>query len=192
VERFRDGLRQELRMILIAMQFQSVRELVRVAQGMEGVIRDTPKLVVEQSPAIGAKRGDFEYLTGRPPLPKKGKSKQSSGQFQRRGGSFTLGRSSGGSRQISGRGAWGGQSRQEVKTARRSTKQKGPVYPFCQRCEQQHPGDCSVMPGRCYICRGEGHRWIKCPHVGRGCYYCGDMSHRKRDCPRRATKGTHG
>ena len=41
VERFRDGLRQELRMILRAIQFQSVRELVRAAQGMERVIRDT-------------------------------------------------------------------------------------------------------------------------------------------------------
>jgi hypothetical protein len=30
MERFRDGLRQELRMISIAMQFQSVWELVRV------------------------------------------------------------------------------------------------------------------------------------------------------------------
>jgi len=47
VERFRDGLRRKLRMILIAMQFQSVRELVWVAQGMERVIRDTPKQVVE-------------------------------------------------------------------------------------------------------------------------------------------------
>ena len=49
VERFRDGLRQELRMILIAMQFQSVRELVWAAQGMERVMRDTPKPVVKQS-----------------------------------------------------------------------------------------------------------------------------------------------
>jgi hypothetical protein len=47
VERFRDGLRRELRMILIAMQFQSVQELVRAAQGMERVIKDTPKPVVE-------------------------------------------------------------------------------------------------------------------------------------------------
>jgi hypothetical protein len=47
VERFRDGLRRELRMILIAMQFQSVRELVRAAQGVERVIKDTPKPVVE-------------------------------------------------------------------------------------------------------------------------------------------------
>ena len=31
VERFRDGLRQELKLILVAIQLQSVRELVRVA-----------------------------------------------------------------------------------------------------------------------------------------------------------------
>jgi hypothetical protein len=48
---------------------------------MERVIRDTSKSVVEQSQAIGAKRRDFEFLTGRPPLPNKGKSGQSSGQF---------------------------------------------------------------------------------------------------------------
>jgi hypothetical protein len=49
---------------------------------MERVIRDTPKLVVEQSQVTGAKRRDFEFLTGRPPIPKipkKGKSGQSSG-----------------------------------------------------------------------------------------------------------------
>jgi len=192
VERFRDGLRRELRMILIAMQFQSIWELVRAAQGMERVIKDTPKPVVEHSQAMGAKRRDFEFITGRPPLPKKGKSGPSSGQFQRKGGSFTPGGSSGGSRQVSGRGAWGGQSRQGVKTAGGSTEQKGPVYPFCQRCEQRHPGDCSAMPGRCYICRSEGHRWKECPHVGRGCYYCGDTSHRKKDCPHRTTEGAHG
>jgi hypothetical protein len=61
--------------------------------------------VVEQSQAIGAKRRDFEFLIERPPLPKKGKSGQSSGQFQRRGGSLTSGRSLGRSRQVSGRGA---------------------------------------------------------------------------------------
>jgi hypothetical protein len=71
VERFRDGLRRELRMILIAIQFQSVLELVQATQGMERVIRDTLKPVVEQSQVIGAKRRDFEFLTGRPPLPKK-------------------------------------------------------------------------------------------------------------------------
>jgi hypothetical protein len=49
-----------------------------------------------------------------------------------------------------------------------------------------------VMPRRCYIYRGEGHRWIECSHVGRGYYYCGDRSHRKKDCPRRTTEGTYG
>jgi hypothetical protein len=81
---------------------------------------------------MGAKRRDFEFLIGRPPLPKKGKSGQSSGQFQRRGESFTPGGSSGGSRQVSGKGAWGGHYRQGVKTVGGSTEQKGPGYPFCQ------------------------------------------------------------
>jgi len=89
VERFRDGLRQELRMILIAIQFQSVQDLVRAAQGMKRVMRDAPKLVVQQSEATGAKRRDFGFSTKRPPLPKKGKSRQSLGQFQRRGGRYT-------------------------------------------------------------------------------------------------------
>jgi hypothetical protein len=98
VERFYDGLRQELRMILIAMQFQFVRELIRATQGMDRVMRDAPKPMVEQSQTFGGKRRDFGFLTGRPPLPKKGKSEQSPGQFQRRSESFTLGGSSGGSR----------------------------------------------------------------------------------------------
>jgi hypothetical protein len=72
---------------------------------MERVIKDTPKPVVEQSQAMGAKMRDFKFLTGRPPLLKKGKSGQSSGQFQRRGESFTPRGSSGGYRQVSGRGA---------------------------------------------------------------------------------------
>jgi len=127
-----------------------VREFVQAAQGMERVIRDTPKPMVEQSQVIGVKRRDFEFLTRRP-LPKKEKSEQSSSQFQKRGGSFIPGGSLGGSRRVSGRGAWGGQSRQGVKTAGGSTEQKGPVYPFCQRCEQRHLGDCSAMPGMLYL-----------------------------------------
>jgi len=105
---------------------------------------------------------------------------------------FHPGGSLGGSRQVSGRRSWGGQPRQRVKTAGGSTEQKGPIYPFCQRCEQRDLGDCSAMPGRYYICRGEGHRWRECPHVSRGCYYYGDMSNRKKDCPRRTTEGAHG
>ena len=70
VERFRDGLRRELRMILIAMQFQSVRELVWAAQGMERVIRDTSKPMVEQSQVIGAKRRAFEFFNWETSSPK--------------------------------------------------------------------------------------------------------------------------
>jgi hypothetical protein len=76
---------------------------------MERVIRDTLKPVVEQSQVIRAKRRDFEFLTGRPPLPKKEKSGQSSSYFQRRGGSFIP----------------GGQSRQGVKNCWRVYRAKG-------------------------------------------------------------------
>jgi hypothetical protein len=48
-------------------------------QGMERVMRDVPKPVVEQSRASGGKRRDFGFSTGRPPLPKKWKSGLSSG-----------------------------------------------------------------------------------------------------------------
>jgi len=48
------------------------------------------------------------------------------------------------------------------------------------------------MPGRCYICRGEGHQWKECLHVGRGCYYYGYTSHMKKDCPRRTIEGAYG
>ena len=137
----------------------------------------------------GFKRRDSGFASGRTPFPKKGKNAQMLGQFQKRGGSFTHGSSSGGFRQTGRTGSWGGQVRQGTMTTEGSTEQRGPMYPLCQRCEQRHPGDCSTMPGRCYICKGEGHRWKECPHMGRGCYYCGDTSHRKKDCPRRATEG---
>jgi hypothetical protein len=38
VEKFQDGLQQELKMELITMPFQSILELVQAAQGMERVI----------------------------------------------------------------------------------------------------------------------------------------------------------
>jgi len=55
--------------------------LVKAAQGMERVIRDAPKPVVEQSQTTGAKRREFRFSSGRPPLPKKGKSGKSSEKF---------------------------------------------------------------------------------------------------------------
>jgi len=107
-----------------------VRELVRAAQGMKRVIRDTPKLVVEQSQVIGAKKRDFEFLTSRPPLPKKEKSGQSSSQFQKRGGSSIPRGNVGGSKRVGGRGAWGGKSRQGVKTAGGSIEQRDQYIHF--------------------------------------------------------------
>ena len=115
VERFRDGLRQELRMILIAMQFQSVEELVWAAQGMKRVIKDTPKLVVEQSQAIGAKREILSFLLG--DLLSQRKERASNHQDNSREEVGVLPQE--GSKQVSGRGGWGGQFRQGVKTAGR-------------------------------------------------------------------------
>ena len=43
VKWFRDGLRQELKITLIAMQFQSLLELVRATQGMNRVMNNTMK-----------------------------------------------------------------------------------------------------------------------------------------------------
>jgi len=69
---------------------------------------------------------------------------------------------------------------------------RGPVYPICMRCNQKHPGDCSTTPGKCYICRGEGHRWRDCQYLVRGCFHCGETGHRKKECPHRVTEGVHG
>ena len=73
VDMFRDGLRQELRMILMAMKFQSVLDLVRAAQGIERVMRDTAKPVIEQGQAIGFKRRDSGFSSMTPHFFKKGK-----------------------------------------------------------------------------------------------------------------------
>jgi len=43
------------------MQFQSMWEMVWAAQGIERVLRDTPKLVVEQSQATGASLSFIAY-----------------------------------------------------------------------------------------------------------------------------------
>jgi hypothetical protein len=61
------------------------------------------------------------------------------------------------------------------------------MYPMYGRCGSRHPEDCSTTLGRCYICRGEGHRlWRDCQYLGRGCFYCRDAGHKKRDCPCKA------
>lgn len=112
VERFRDGLRQELKLILVAMQFQSIRELVRAAQGIERVMNDMPRQTSEQSQTTGFKRRDFTPPIGRNPPPKKGKSGSSFGPLPKKGGSFVHSGSSGGVRRVNVGGSVGGQTRQ--------------------------------------------------------------------------------
>jgi hypothetical protein len=188
VERFRDGLRHELKLILVAMQFQSIQELVRVAQGIERVMNDTPRPTSEQSQTTGFKRGDFTLPIGRNPPPKKGKSGSSFGSLPKKGGSFVHGGSLGGVRRVNVGGSVGGQTRQGASVIRGSMEHRGPIYPICMRCNQKHSGDCSATPGRCYICRGEGHRWRDCQYLGKGCFHYGETGHRKKECPHRVTK----
>ena len=68
-------------------------------------------------------------------------------------------------------------------------KQRGPTYSLCMRCNQKHPGDCSAMLVRCYICKDEGHRWRDCQCLGRGCFHCGDTGYKRRECPCMTTEG---
>jgi len=41
IEKLRDGLRQDLRQVLIALRFKSVRELIEAAQALEAYIRES-------------------------------------------------------------------------------------------------------------------------------------------------------
>jgi hypothetical protein len=69
IEKLRDGLRQDLRQGLIALRFKSVRELIEAAQALEACIGES------QGGYQGiSKKRDRDYFSGRPPLPKKGKS----------------------------------------------------------------------------------------------------------------------
>jgi hypothetical protein len=90
IERLRDGLRQELRMGLAALQFPKVRDFIVAAQFLEAVA------------AAGRREGDGHGImgaekhkepasfTGRPPFPKKGKG-GNFGQFRKKGGNFGSG-----------------------------------------------------------------------------------------------------
>ena len=81
-----------------------------------------------------------------------------------------------------------GQSHSRAKSSNGTGDHKGVDYPFCVKCGQKHPGDCSVSPERCFVCRGEGHRWRNCQYLGQGCHYCGGRDHYKRDYPKRNTE----
>jgi len=76
VKWLRDGLRQELKVILVAMQFQFVWDLVQVAQGMERVMNDTLRPTSEQNQMTGFKRKNFVPLSRKALYPKKDKGNQ--------------------------------------------------------------------------------------------------------------------
>jgi hypothetical protein len=158
---------------LIALRFKSVRELIEAAQAQEACIGETQR----GHQGIGKKR-DEDYFSDRPPLPKKGKSGVFE-QCRKRGSSMVSPH-----QQSSGR-MMVGQSHSRANSSTRTGDRKGVDYPSCVKYGQKHLGDCSVSPKRCFVCRGEGHRWMNCQYLGQGCHYCGGRGHYKKDCPNR-------
>jgi hypothetical protein len=175
IEKLRDGLRQDLRQGLIALRFKFVRELIEAAQALEACIGESQRGYQGVS-----KKRDEDYFSGRPPLPKKGKS----GVFEQymKKGSLILP-----PHQHSSGRVMVGQSHSRENSSTGTGDRKGVDYPFCVKYGQKHPGDCSVSLGRCFVCRGEGHRWRNCQYLGQGCHYCGGRGHYKRDCPKKNT-----
>ena len=171
IQKMRDGLRQDLKQALIPHRFETTRELIDAAEALETCMKEG-----QQGQSELGKRKEFEFTTGRPPFFKKRK-----GQFtQFKKGTGTTVRSA----QSVGVSSIGGHSGSRDSATRGGSEQKPTMYPQCGRCNKRHPSDCSMMPGRCYICRGE-HLWKECSYLGRGCYYCGAQGHWKRNCPRK-------
>jgi len=56
----------------------------------------------------------------------------------------------------------GGQSHSREDSSIGTDDHKSVDYPPCVKCGQRHLGDCSVSLGRCFVCRGKGHRWRNC------------------------------
>jgi hypothetical protein len=48
-----------------------------------------------------------------------------------------------------------------------------------------------VTPGRCFVCRQEGHRWKECRYVTEGCHLCDEKGHYRRNCPNRGQAQSH-
>jgi len=172
IDRLRDGLRQELRQGLVALRFESSRELIEAAHALEACMSEG-----QQGQVGFGKRKDTDLIQSKPLFPKKGKSQFS--QFRRKEGTTS------GMEQSSGIGPIGSQSRGRSGSFGWTSDQKSISYPQCVRCGQKHHGDYSTTPGRCYVCRGE-HRWRECPHLGKGCYYCHGQGHIRKDYPRRS------
>jgi hypothetical protein len=60
-----------------------------------------------------------------------------------------------------------------------------PSFPLCDKCNQKHPEDCSVIVGKCFIHKHEGHKWKDCKHLGTSCFYRREIKHFKKECPLR-------
>jgi hypothetical protein len=73
IERLRDGLRQELRMGLAALQFQTVRDFIVAAQSLEAMAAAGRREGDGHGTMGTEKRKEPTSFTGRPPFPKKGK-----------------------------------------------------------------------------------------------------------------------
>jgi len=118
------------------------------------------------------KKRDEDYLSSRPPLLKKGKS----GVFEqyRKKGTLMVPLH----QQLSGR---------MMGAVTFERKLFSIDYPPCVKYGQKHPKDYSIFLGRCFICRGEGHRWRNCQYLGQGYHYCGGRGHYKKECPNRNT-----
>jgi hypothetical protein len=61
-----------------------------------------------------------------------------------------------------------GQSHSRANSSTGTRDRKGVNYPSCVKYGQKHPGNYSVSPGRCFVCRGEGHKWRNCQYLGKG------------------------
>ena len=81
----------------------------------------------------------------------------------------------------------GGQSHSRANSFAGANECKNVNYPQCVKCEQRHPGNCSVSLGQCYVYRGEGHKWRNCQYLGQGCHYYSERGHHK-ECPNRTAK----
>jgi len=160
---------------LITLRFKSERELIEAVQALEACIGKS------QGGYQGiSKKRDGDYFSGRPPLPKKGKS----GVFEqyRKKESLILPPH----QQSSGR-VMVRQSHSRANSSTGTGDCKVVDYPFFVKCEQKHPRDYSVSLMRCFVCRGEGHRWRNCQYLGQRCHYYGGKGHYERDCPKRNT-----
>ena len=153
IEKLRDGLQQELKQGLIALQFKLVREPIEATQALEACIGEGP----QGHQGIGKKR-DRDF-TSRPPLPKKGKS----GMFEASKKKETIVVLF--HQQLSGR-VMGGQTHPRANLLGGIGDRENVHYPHFVKCKQRHPRDYSVSPAQCFICREEGHRWRNCQYLG--------------------------